>query len=204
MPKKEKITKDTSTEEKIMEAARKVFTQKGYAGTRTRDIAEEAGINLALLNYYFRSKEKLFMQVMQEKFQLLFGLLLPIIENPSTTLETKIDTIVSTYIDTITENPDLPVFVLSELRGDAKHIQNIVPLRKIEQKSSLFKQLHERRPDLNPLHFTLNILSLTIFPFMVGPVFEKSGVLDKSSLEKLLQERKKLIPVWIKTMLETT
>ncbi|MFV0289726.1 MAG: TetR family transcriptional regulator, partial [Mangrovibacterium sp.] len=54
-----------STEEKIMEAARKVFHAKGFAATRTRDIAEEAGINLALLNYYFKSKQKLFAMVME-------------------------------------------------------------------------------------------------------------------------------------------
>ena len=60
------VAKDSSTEEKIKIAARHVFHIKGYAGTRTRDIAEEAGINLALLNYYFRSKEKLFEIVMME------------------------------------------------------------------------------------------------------------------------------------------
>ena len=54
---------EQSTEEKILEAASEVFTEKGFAGTRTRDIAEKAGINLALLNYYFRSKEKLPMKI---------------------------------------------------------------------------------------------------------------------------------------------
>ena len=58
MAKKKSVEVDLSTEEKIKEAAKKVFLKKGYAATRTRDIAEEAGINLALLNYYFRSKEK--------------------------------------------------------------------------------------------------------------------------------------------------
>ena len=53
---------ELTTEQKIVEAARKIFTQKGYAATKTRDIAEEAGINLALLNYYFGSKENLFKQ----------------------------------------------------------------------------------------------------------------------------------------------
>ena len=52
-----------------MQAARKLFTQKGFAAIRTRDIAKEAGINLALLNYYFRSKEKLFDIVMMDNFQ---------------------------------------------------------------------------------------------------------------------------------------
>ncbi|MGN6539204.1 MAG: TetR/AcrR family transcriptional regulator, partial [Ginsengibacter sp.] len=89
MPTKIKIEKDTSTEEKIKEAARKVFMEKGFAATRTRDIAEESGINLALLNYYFRSKEKLFHEVMSEKIQQFFGVLFPIINDSSTKLETK-------------------------------------------------------------------------------------------------------------------
>ena len=74
MVKEKEITaKDLSTEEKIKAAAKKLFTQKGFAATRTRDIAEEAGINLALLNYYFRSKEKLFELVMKENVQLFLG-----------------------------------------------------------------------------------------------------------------------------------
>src|SRR6478672_4764053 len=96
---KETGSKDISTEDKIKEAARVVFTQKGYAATRTRDIAEEAGINLALLNYYFRSKEKLFQQVMSENIQKLFGIILPIVNDASTKLETKIDLIATAYID---------------------------------------------------------------------------------------------------------
>src|SRR3546814_9893066 len=106
-----------STEEKIKEAARKVFTRKGYAAARTRDIAEEAGINLALLNYYFRSKEKLFHQVMIERMQELFGVLIPVMNDPSTALETKLRLITENYIATIGRNPDLPLFVLSEIRN---------------------------------------------------------------------------------------
>ncbi len=72
--KKSKTTKVKSenAEEKILTAARKIFLKKGFAATRTRDIATEAGINLALLNYYFRSKKKLFELVMQEKVEMLF------------------------------------------------------------------------------------------------------------------------------------
>ena len=68
-PVKTKPAADPSTEEKIKIAARSVFHKKGYAATRTRDIAEEAGINLALLNYYFRSKEKLIDIIMTETMQ---------------------------------------------------------------------------------------------------------------------------------------
>src|ERR1700712_323657 len=100
---------DISTEEKIKEAARNIFTRKGYSATRTRDIAEEAGLNLALLNYYFRSKEKLFEIVMLEKMQKYFGVLAPVLNDASTSLENKVETIASKYIDLVIENPDLPL-----------------------------------------------------------------------------------------------
>ena len=103
---------DISTEEKIKEAARKVFTQKGYAATRTRDIAEEAGINLALLNYYFRSKEKLFEIVILEKMQILLGKLGPALMDERTSLEQKVEQIAEHYIDALIANPDIPLFVL--------------------------------------------------------------------------------------------
>lgn len=199
---KSKNESDTSTEEKIKEAARKVFMQKGYAATRTRDIAEEAGINLALLNYYFRSKEKLFHQVMQEKIQQFFGVLLTIINDTSTKLETKIELIVSHYVDVLFENPELPLFVLSEMKVHTDALQKILPLQKITGQISFIQQLKEKRPDINPIHFLMNILGMTIFPFVAKPAFNLIAATNKSELDSILKERKKLIPLWIKAMLK--
>ena len=202
MAKKIKIDADLSTGEKIKEAARKVFTQKGYAATRTRDIAEEAGINLALLNYYFRSKEKLFKEVMLEKVQQLFGALLPLMSDPSTKLESKIEGIVSTYLDMLLANPDLPLFVLSEIRGQQEQLKKVLPLEKILQNISLVKQLKERRPDIKPVHYLMNILGMTVFPFIAMPAFKTLGIINKSEFEALISERKKLIPLWINAILK--
>ena len=202
MPKKIIAGADTSTEEKIKTAARKVFMQKGFAATRTRDIAEEAGINLALLNYYFRSKEKLFNEIMMEKMQQFFGILLPVVNDPSTKLETKIELMVSNYIDMLSMNPDLPLFVLSEMKGQSGKIKNILPVQKITDKISFIKQLKEKRPDINPIHFLMNILGMTVFPFVAKPAFELIAATDKNQLEAVLQERKKLIPLWVKAMLK--
>ena len=110
-----KKLKEASTEEKIKEAARRVFTEKGYSGTRTRDIAQEAGINLALLNYYFRSKQKLFEEIMLEKVIKLFGGLSTVFYNSDSSLEEKLDEVAELYIDMLLKNPLLPTFVLSEL-----------------------------------------------------------------------------------------
>ena len=90
---KEVKTLDVSTEEKIKEAARVVFHKKGYAATRTRDIAEEADINLALLNYYFRSKEKLFDLIMVETLSGFLQHLTAILNDGKTSLEKKIEQI---------------------------------------------------------------------------------------------------------------
>src|ERR1700712_1244053 len=117
---------DQSTEEKIKEAARTVFTRKGFAATRTRDIAEEAGLNLALLNYYFRSKEKLFEIIMAEKMQKFFGVLSPIVNDATTSLEKKIEQMADKYVELLSANPDLPIFVLTEVRNNPEQFAKLV------------------------------------------------------------------------------
>ena len=114
---KHKKTIDATTEEKIKATARLVFHKKGYAATRTRDIAEEAGINLALLNYYFRSKEKLFEIIM---FETLFGFMqnmIMVLSDEKSSLEKKVKLFVSNYIDLIIKDPNIPIFMLSEIRN---------------------------------------------------------------------------------------
>lgn len=193
---------DASTEEKIIEAARKVFTQKGYAATRTRDIAEEAGLNLALLNYYFRSKEKLFGLVMSEKIGQLFGIITPIVNDDKTSLEEKIALIVPAYLNVLSENPGLPLFVLSEIRNNPEHFNNKVQAGKLLSQSSLVKQLLAKRPEINPLHFILNLMGMCIFPFITKPVFQASGLLNEASFAQLIEERKIFIVKWVDLMLE--
>jgi len=201
MAKKITTEKHFSTEEKIKKAARKVFMQKGYAATKTRDIAEEAGINLALLNYYFRSKEKLFHEVMMEKIQQFFGVLLPIISDPSTKLEFKIELMVSSYTDMLTSHPDLPLFILSEMRHSSD-LKKILPIQKITDKISFIQQLKEKRRDVNPIQFLMTILGMIVFPFVAKPAFELISGSNKTELQNMLQERKKLIPIWVKAMLK--
>ena len=194
---------DLSTEEKIKEAARKVFTQKGFAATRTRDIAETAGINLALLNYYFRSKQKLFEEVMLEKVEQLFGLIAPVIVDQTSTLESKIEKVVTLYIDMISEHPDLPIFVLSEIRNHPDHFANTFNIGEMLQHSSLIQQLKERRPDIHPFHFLMNTLGMMLFPFIARPVFETSGAANSTLFNNMMQQRKILIPQWTKAILNS-
>lgn len=203
MPRKKTVEPDITTEEKIKEAARKVFMKKGYAATRTRDIAEEAGLNLALLNYYFRSKEKLFEIVMMEKVQKLFGILAPILNDNSTTLEKKIEMAATNHIGMLMENPDLPLFVMSEIRNNPERFASKVQAVKLIQESHFVKQLKEKRPDINPLHFVISLLGMVLFPFIAKPVLQEAGNLSAKGFQSMMEERKALIPVWMKALLKS-
>lgn len=181
---KEAKNLDTSTEEKIIQAASKVFTQKGYVATRTRDIAEESGINLALLNYYFRSKEKLFQLIMAEKLQLLFSVILPIVNNDDLTLEEKMETLVENYINLLVDNPDLPLFVLGEIKANPEGFKERLQVRKLLQNSSFIRQLRERRPDVEPLQFITSLLGMTLFPFIAKQILFADEKTFKIQMEK--------------------
>ena len=194
-------TTELSTEDKILLAASKVFTEKGFSGTRTRDIAEEAGINLALLNYYFRTKEKLFEQVMKVKIVLLFGQIIPIVTNEKTSLEEKIDLASVKYFDILTKNPNLPIFVLSEIQKKTSDVKSILPFEKVLNNSFLMKQIKERKPDINPFHFLFNFLSMTVFPFLGKPILQSFDLMTDKEFQQFVEERKTMVPMWIKTML---
>ncbi len=196
-------SKDLSTEDKILLAASKVFTEKGFSGTRTRDIAEEAGINLALLNYYFRTKEKLFEQVMKVKIVVLFGQIIPIVTNEKTSLDEKIDLASVKYFEILTKNPNLPIFVLSEIQKKTSDVKSILPFEKVLNNSYLMKQIKERKPEVNPFHFLFNFLSMTVFPFLGKPILQSFDIMNEGEFQQFVEERKMMVPMWIKMMLNS-
>ena len=205
---KEVKTLDTSTEEKIKEAARVVFLKKGYAATRTRDIAEEAGINLALLNYYFRSKEKLFGIIMLETFMGFMQTMATVLNDEKSSLEKKVEMIAFNYVDFIAKEPNIPIFILSEMRNNVNGLLEKLPIKQIVMDSMFFKQHQQavekgKITEPNPLHFLMNLLGLVVFPFIAQPLIQGVSGTTNKEFNQLMQERKKLIPIWIKAMMKT-
>ncbi len=196
---------ELTTEQKIVEAARKIFTQKGYAATKTRDIAEEAGINLALLNYYFGSKENLFKQIVNEKFEDLFGLISPILSHRDISLEEKIQTLVKNYTKLLQENEDLPIFVLNELKNNEGIFNHLLQQARTISQPVLEDQLKSNGYTISTPDFIMNIISLTIFPFVAKPLFIASGLLkEEEDFQQFVQNREKLIPEWVFAILKQT
>ena len=204
---KQKIKVDVPAEEKIKEAARKLFTERGFAAVKTRDIAEEAGLNLALLNYYFRSKQKLFDIIMVENFQKFVEQLIPIMGNENIPLEEILTQVTASYIDMLKQNPDLPFFILNEMRSQSSKLEFVREkmtavraafLARIEDK--ILKKKISRATNG---HMMMNFMGLIIFPFVAQPLVMRVNNFRKKEYEDLMEERKKLIPIWLKAIMET-
>ena len=193
-----------TTEEKIKQAATKLFIEKGFAATRTRDIAAEAGINLALLNYYFRSKEKLFDVVMEESLQLFLGGLEGILNDVNTVLKDKIAGISVHYIDLLKSHPDLPLFILTEIRANPSRLEANLNVKEMLKESNFYKQLEATtQKKVEPMHFLMNLLGLLVFPFISSPVLRGLNEQRKAEFDQLMEERKHWVPIWVEAMLKT-
>ena len=200
------MSQELNTEEKIMEVAKSLFMQRGFAATKTRDIAEKAGINLALLNYYYRSKEKLFNKIMMEVMSVFMKSIFKIFEDKETTLEQKFELLAIKYIDRIKSNPDIPNFIINELRSRPEEFfDKVIEGRKL-QDLYIYDQLVERMGQekvdaINPIHIMMNCMSLTLFPFVGKPMLRLVTGIDNAEFNAMMEERKKLIPLWINMMI---
>ncbi len=161
------IKKD-NTEERIIKAATQVFVEKGKAGARMQEIADKAGINKALLHYYFKSKDKLFESIFMEKVKESFPKIISLINSDSNILE-KIDLIIDSYIELLLANPELPAFIIAEINRTENPIKdfvnanalNISPILAILQEAIDAGEII----NIPPEHLMLNIISVCVFPF---------------------------------------
>lgn len=195
-----------STEQKIKEAARKVFISKGFAATRTRDIAEAADINLALVNYYFRSKSKLFEIIMMETLSGFLKEMLVVLNEQETSLQEKIAQVASRYIDLIIKEPEIPTFIITEAKLNPQLLASKLPIRQLLESSVFFRQHREMvdkglLSEPNPIHFLLNLIGMVVFPFLAKPLLMEGASLGEVEFKRIMLERKNLIPLWMEAMI---
>lgn len=189
------LKKDATAEEKILAAAQKIFVKKGMAGARMQEIADEAGINKAMLHYYFRNKEMLFEMIFRQAAQKLFPKLNMMFESDDPLFE-KIERFISDYIDVIQENPYLPMFVLGEMNSNPggfykkmKHEFHFPKPDKFLMQIKREVQEGKIKP-VHPLQLLMNLISGTIFPFMARPMFQLHiGLTDEQFREFIVQRK---------------
>ena len=194
--------KDKSTEEKILDAARKVFVQKGLDGARMQDIADEAGINKALLHYYFRTKDKLFEMIFMETVGKIFPRFEMILLSDMDFFE-KIRLIVSSYIEVIIHNPYLPLFVLNEMNKNPEF--GIVDFFKVQRPVVIHRFMEDIEKEVSkgtikavsPAHLLVNMMSMCIFPFVAKPVINIMLDLDELQFRNMMEQRKRVVAEFI-------
>ena len=199
---------EKNTEEKIFRAANKVFLKKGMAAARMQEIADEAGINKALLHYYFRTKEKLFYTV----FKRALKKFLPEVQYVMLSdlpIQEKMHLFVEDYMEALLENQFLPLFILQEINRDPDKLvstfreSGIDPFPIIEMFKSEMIKGHIIQMD--PLQFVISVLSLIIFPIAARPMlqtvfFEK----NKEAYDVFLAERKRFVADFINSAILTS
>lgn len=187
------------TEKLILEAARKVFVKKGLDGARMQEIADEAGINKALLHYYFRSKDKLFQIVFKEALTKFFPKVFAIMESENFNFKEKIGAFVENYLKLILENPFIPAFVMGELNKNPEKLSFFFDEGGFEAQRilHLIKDVIAKEAGINfnqARHLVVNIISLSVFPFVGRLLIEKIVFgSNKAEYNRFISERKEVI-----------
>lgn len=200
---------DGDTERRILDAARRVFIRRGTGGARMQEIAEEAGVNQALLHYYFGSKDGLALEVFREAAGKLFPGILRILGSDAP-IEARVEAVVHHYIDTLRESPFLPGYVLGELSFNPERIQLLAsemaspgapdgPQRAL---AKLGRDLADRaeRGDFRSMtadQFLVNLASLCVFPFAARPMVMHMLGIDADGWDRFLAVRRAELPLQI-------
>src|ERR1700744_3438464 len=157
------VPEGDSTEKKIQDAARMIFTKKGFLATTIRDIATEADINVASINYYFRSKEKLFAFIMDETIGELFNRIEPVLNDEALGIKEKMEICVGYYIDHILKNPDFVFFTVSEVKSGSTNLSMVNKMKPLDKShfAQQLKGLHSGdRISYHPVNLLWNLMGI--------------------------------------------
>lgn len=168
-------SEDHNTEQAIIEAAREVFVEKGFAETSMADIAARVGVNRSGLHYYFRTKERLFeavgLDLMRSFLPDIHHIILQ--EKP---VADRVTELVEVYFNVIRRNPRIPAFAFKEIQRDPVHMLNTIGKLDIygymgQIRETLLRDMQEGRINSMPLEFLFYTLyGLISFPFLSRPI----------------------------------
>ena len=205
--------RDGDTEQRILDAAHAVFVRRGTAGARTQEIAQEAGVNSALLHYYFRTKDRLAQAVFQRAAAQLLPAVMRVLGSAAP-LEEKVQQVVDIELQQLTKTPYLPGYILSELTHHPERVTQLFSaaagVAPSEVGARIFKVLRAqiaaqvkagRMHPIAPEQFTVNLLALCVFPFAARPMVMAMAGLDQAGFNQFIERRRKeLAPFFLRAL----
>jgi TetR/AcrR family transcriptional regulator len=195
--------RDGDTEQRILDAAHAVFVRHGTAGGRMQDIAAEAGVNQALLHYYFRSKDRLSKAAFERAASQFMPAVLQVLAS-NEALDAKVARIIELELDHLSRAPYLPGYIISEVAHHPERARQLIAAV-IGQTPEhvrplvigvLKKQLNAavRRGTMRriaPEQFIVNLMSLCIFPFAARPMIVAMLGMDQRGFEQFVARRRR-------------
>lgn len=200
------MVKDKNTELKIFNAARIVFQQKGLAGSRMQEIADVAGINKALLHYYFRTKEKLFDAIFNEVFKNVVMGLEEVFSKDMGIID-RFRSIVEIYSNNLIKNPHLPIFIINEINQNPEKIISLLNEKVVTHMKSfmmqMFIEMNEGKiRQVDPFQLLMSVLGMIIFPFAAFPAIKGIAAKNGLPVDNFLEDRKQIIIGFIENILK--
>jgi len=197
-------------EEAILDAAHAVFVRRGTAGARMQEVADEAGVNKAMLHYYFRNKERLAEAVFRRAAKRLLPPVLTIMGSDAP-LEEKVERVVEHELTILSESPYLPAYLLSEMHHHPERLERLVTATMSGVSPSqlvppilekLGRQIEEgvaegRLRPITPEQFVINLVGLCVFPFAARPLLRLVLGRGEEGFEELMEERKRTLASFI-------
>lgn len=188
---------EAQTEKLIKEKAKILFFQKGFLNATTQEIADEAGVNRALIHYYFRSREQmletLLDETLQEKKERIRGILasgLPFRE--------KMASYINTVVDYGLAYPYLDNFIISETARRPDKVKLFCAKDRLKSADFIREQLEAeiskgKIAAISPEHFMVNLSALCNYPLLAKPVLQTIHGMTDAAYRKFLLERKQII-----------
>jgi|SRR5690606_11300789 len=189
-----KQTKDIETEELIKRTAKQLFFGEGKFNATTQEIADAAGVNRTLINYYFRSRDNLFNQIFEDAVKREEKLREKVLHSDLPFKE-KIETYIETSLQQAKDYPYLETYLVSRINDgcfykEEEEWEKFTKRFYTEFETEMKKGTIDK---MEPIQFILNIASLVSFPVAIRPLFQSTMRISDAEYDRILSERKEII-----------
>jgi AcrR family transcriptional regulator len=178
---------------RLLDAARELFIEVGFDAASTKKIGARAGVNAAMISYYFGSKEGLSKAVLADAVAPMMAALEGIEASPQR--DTTIADLIRGYRRAITIHPWLPRLIVREVLPDNGRLRKVFVAHFAKRAAKMLgaivareKKLRHLRDGLDTELLLISLVSLAIFPFVAAPIVEPAmgvKVMDPSFIERL-------------------
>ena len=186
-------SKKDHTQELIKETTKNLFFVQGRFAATTQEIADEAGVNRTLINYYFRSRDNL-VQIVFDEAHRVEKEKSEVIMRSDLNFKEKISKFIEESLQTSLKYPYLETYIFSQINNGSCHNRDVekTDLKKLYR--DIEKEMDaENIEKMEPIQFLMNMISLLVFPSAVRPLIMENMKINDKDFDRLIADRKDII-----------